>query len=130
MSAMYGPDFMSDTCVREWCRKFRDRTTDTHDDEGQRQPSLVTDDLAQHVDTLVSERRGFTISELSLEFPQVSRKVFPPEIDFRIALVHEYCPTDRRKDEQEKDGKIIIHEDRIAKSGLHPIAACMLILVE
>jgi len=23
MSAVYGPNFMSDKCVREWCRKFR-----------------------------------------------------------------------------------------------------------
>jgi transposase len=90
MSAMYGPDFMSDTCVREWCRKFRDRTTDTHDDEGQRQPSLVTDDLAQHVDTLVSERRGFTISELSLEFPQVSRKVLYETVTKNLGY-HKFC---------------------------------------
>ena len=38
---------------------------------GQGWPSLVTDDLVRHVDKVVRERRKFTISELSLEFPQV-----------------------------------------------------------
>jgi hypothetical protein len=35
----------------------------------------VTDDLVQHVDEVVRERRRFTISELSLEFVQVCRTV-------------------------------------------------------
>jgi hypothetical protein len=45
-----------------------------HDERGQGRPSLVTDDLVQHVDKLVRERCRFTISELTLEFPQVSRR--------------------------------------------------------
>jgi cytochrome c-type biogenesis protein CcmH/NrfF len=28
---VYGDTIMSDSCVREWCRKFRDRRTDVHD---------------------------------------------------------------------------------------------------
>ena len=28
MSAVYGPNFMSGKCVREWCRKFCDGRTD------------------------------------------------------------------------------------------------------
>jgi hypothetical protein len=46
-----------------------------HDEEGQGRPSLVTYDLVQHVDKLVSKRLRFTISELSLEFPEVSLTV-------------------------------------------------------
>jgi len=75
MSAVYGPNFMSDKCVREWCRKFCDGRTDLHDEGGQGRPSLVTDDLVQHVDKVVRERCQFTISELSLEFPQVCQTV-------------------------------------------------------
>jgi hypothetical protein len=56
MSAVYGPNFMSDTYVREWCRKFCDGITDVHDERGQGQPSLVTDDLVQHIDKLVCKR--------------------------------------------------------------------------
>ena len=46
-----------------------------HDEGGQGRPSLVTDDLVQHVDKVVRERRRFTITELSLEFPQDCRTV-------------------------------------------------------
>ena len=71
MSAVYGPNFMSGKCVRERCRKFCDGRTDVHDEGGQGRPSLVTDDLVQHINKVVHEQRQFTISELSLEFPQV-----------------------------------------------------------
>jgi len=56
MSAVYGPHFMSDKCVREWCRKFRDGRTDVHDEGGQGRPSLVTVHLVQHIDKVVRER--------------------------------------------------------------------------
>jgi len=53
-SAVYGPNFMSDKCVREWCRKFLDGRTDVHDGGGgQGRSSLVTDDLVQLVDKVV-----------------------------------------------------------------------------
>jgi hypothetical protein len=29
---VYGDNVMSDNCVREWCRKYRDRCTDMHDE--------------------------------------------------------------------------------------------------
>jgi len=32
---VYGDTVMSDSCVREWCRKFRDGRTDVHDEGGQ-----------------------------------------------------------------------------------------------
>jgi hypothetical protein len=35
---------MSDSCVREWCRKFRDGRTDVRDEGGQEQHSVVTDE--------------------------------------------------------------------------------------
>jgi hypothetical protein len=36
-------------------------------------PSAVSNDLVRSVDEKISERRRFTISELSCEFPQISR---------------------------------------------------------
>jgi len=75
MSAVYRPNFMCDKCVWEWRRKFRNVWTDTHDEGGQGRPSLVTDELVQHIDKVVRERRRFTISEHSVEFPQVCRMV-------------------------------------------------------
>jgi len=32
---VYDDTVMSDNCVREWCRKFRDGRTDVHDEGGQ-----------------------------------------------------------------------------------------------
>jgi len=59
---------MSDSCVREWCRKFRDGRTDVLDKGGQERHSIVTDELVQKVDQCLRGKRRFTISELSEEF--------------------------------------------------------------
>jgi hypothetical protein len=42
---VYGDNVMSDGCMREWCRKFRDVRTDVRDEGGQRRHSVVTDGL-------------------------------------------------------------------------------------
>jgi transposase len=47
---VYGDNVMSDSFVREWCRKFRDGRTDVHDGCGQGRHSIVTDELVQKVD--------------------------------------------------------------------------------
>ena len=70
---VYGDNVMSDNCVREWCRKFRDGRTDVHDEGGQGRHSIVTDELVQRVDQCVRGKHHFTISELSEEFPQTPR---------------------------------------------------------
>jgi hypothetical protein len=54
---------------------FRDGRTNVHDEEQNGQPSVVSDDLVQGVDQKICERRRFTISEVSYEFPQISRTV-------------------------------------------------------
>jgi hypothetical protein len=36
---------MSDSCVREWCRKLRDGHTDVHVEGGQGRHTIVTDEL-------------------------------------------------------------------------------------
>jgi hypothetical protein len=41
----YGDNVMSDSCVREWCRKFEDGRTDEHEKRAQGQYSIVTDEL-------------------------------------------------------------------------------------
>jgi hypothetical protein len=46
---VYGDNIMSDSCVRERCRNFRDGHTDVHDEVGQGQHSIVTDKLVQKV---------------------------------------------------------------------------------
>jgi transposase len=42
---VYGDNVMSVSCVREWCRKFKDGHTDVHDKGGQERHLIVTDKL-------------------------------------------------------------------------------------
>ena len=72
---VYGPNVMSDSKVRHWCRLFEEGRTNVHDEERSGRPSVITDDLVEKVNTTLSGNRCFTISELSLEFPQVPRSV-------------------------------------------------------
>ena len=46
---VYGANVMSDSCVREWCTKFRDGRTDVHGEGGQERHSIVTDELVLKV---------------------------------------------------------------------------------
>jgi hypothetical protein len=45
----YGVNVMSDSCMREWCRKFEDGRTDVHEERAQGQHSIVTDELIHKV---------------------------------------------------------------------------------
>ena len=64
---VYGPNVMSYSKVRQWCRLFEEGRSG--------RPSVITDDLVEKVNTALRGNRRFTISELSLEFPQVSRSM-------------------------------------------------------
>jgi len=44
-----------------------------HDEARSGRPSLVNDDLVRKVNERVCDDRRFTISDLSLHFPQISR---------------------------------------------------------
>ena len=54
---------------------FEKGCTNVHDEERSGRPNVITDDLVEKVNTTLRGNRRFTISELSLEFPQVSRSV-------------------------------------------------------
>jgi transposase len=73
LCCVYGDTVMSDSCVREWCRKFRNGRTDVEDEGGHGWHSNVTDELVKKIDQCVRGKRRFTISEFSEEFPQTSR---------------------------------------------------------
>jgi len=87
---VYGDNVMSDSCVREWCRKFRDVCTDVHDEGGQRRHPIVTDELVKKVDQCVGVKRRFTISKLSEEFPQTSRTTLYRIVTDRLGY-HKFC---------------------------------------
>jgi hypothetical protein len=90
LAAAYGQNVMSGGTVRQWCRMFKDGQTNVHDEERSGQPSVVSDDLVQSVDQNICERQRFTISELSCEFPNISRPVLYEIITDRLGY-HKCC---------------------------------------
>lgn len=70
---VYGNDVMNESSVRKWCIRFKNGRTNVHDEERNGRPSIVTDDLLAKVDEKIRQNRRFTITELSLCFPQVTR---------------------------------------------------------
>ena len=70
---VYGDKAMSDGMVRKWVRMFNEGRENLHDEARSGRPSLVNDDLVRNVNERVSDNRRFTISDLSLHFPQMSR---------------------------------------------------------
>ena len=71
---VYGDIAMSDDgMVRKWVRMFNEERQNVHDEAQSGRPSLVNDDLVRKVNESVRDNRHFTISDLSLHFPQISR---------------------------------------------------------
>ncbi|KAG8226287.1 hypothetical protein J437_LFUL002726 [Ladona fulva] len=81
---------MSEGVVREWVRLFKSGRENIHDEERSGRPSLVTDELVQKIDGKVRENRRFTISELSDEFPQISRTVLYEVVTERLGY-RKFC---------------------------------------
>jgi len=69
---VYGDNAMSDGMIRKWVRMFNEGRENLHDEARSGRPSLVNDDLVGKVKERVRDDRRFTISDLSLHFPQFS----------------------------------------------------------
>jgi len=70
---MYGDNGMSDGMVRKWVRMFNGGRENVHDELRSGRSSLVNDDSVRKVNERMRDDRCFTISDLSLHFPQISR---------------------------------------------------------
>jgi len=70
---VYGDNAMSDGMVRKWVRMFNEGRENVQDEARSGRPSLVNDDLVRKVNERVRDDRRFTISDLSLHVPQISR---------------------------------------------------------
>jgi len=70
---VYGDNAMSDGMVRKWVRMFNEGRENVYDEARSGRPSLVNDDLVRKVNERVRDDRRFTISDLSVHFPQISR---------------------------------------------------------
>jgi hypothetical protein len=72
---VYGEHAESDSMVRRWVRHFNEGRENVHDDLRSCQPSVFNEDLVRAVEENIQENRRFTISSLSLHFPQFSRSL-------------------------------------------------------
>jgi hypothetical protein len=84
---VYGENVMSAGGVRQLCGMFKNGRTNVHDEERAGRPTVVTQELVQMIDEKVRDNRRFTISELSHQFPQISRallhKVITEDLGYR-----------------------------------------------
>jgi hypothetical protein len=69
---VYGEHTMSDSLVRRWVRHFNEESENVHDDPWSGQLSVVNEDLVCALEEKIQENGQFTISSLSLHFPQIS----------------------------------------------------------
>ena len=70
---VYGDNATSDGMVRKWVQMFNEGRQNVHDEAQSGHPCLVNDDLVRKVNERVRDNRRFTLSDLSLHFPQISR---------------------------------------------------------
>ena len=70
---VYGDNVVSDGMVRKWVRVFNEGRENVLDEARIGRPSLVNEDLVRKVNERVRDDRYFTISDLSLHIPQISR---------------------------------------------------------
>ena len=70
---VYGDNAMSDGMDSKWVRMFNEGRENVHDEARSGRPSLMNDDLVRKVNERVRDDRRFTVSDLSLHFPQISR---------------------------------------------------------
>ena len=73
--SVYGAQVMNAASVRKWCTRFTNGRTDVPDAERSGQPSVITDELKQKLNSIIRENRYFTISEVYEQCPEVSRTV-------------------------------------------------------
>jgi len=66
-----GDNAMRDGMVRKCVRMFNEGRENVHDEARSGRPSLVNDDLVHSGNERVRDDRLFTISDLSLHFPQI-----------------------------------------------------------
>ena len=80
---VYGDNALSDGMVWKCVRMFNEERENVHDEARSGRPSLMNDDLVRKVNKRVRDDRRFTISDLSLRFPQISRTLL---YDFAVVI--------------------------------------------
>jgi len=92
---VYGDDAMSDGVIRKWVQMLNEGRENVHDEARIGRPSLVNDDLVRKVNERVRDDRRFTISDLSLHFPQISRNLLYDSVSSHLGyrkMCARWCP--------------------------------------
>ncbi|XP_025156228.1 uncharacterized protein LOC112588985 [Harpegnathos saltator] len=71
----YGSEVMNRQNVTKWIRSFKEGRTDTHDEERNGRPSVISENLVQQVEEKVRDDRRVTLNTLKENFPHVSRSL-------------------------------------------------------
>ena len=87
---VFGNEVMSEGGVRQWCIMFKNGRTNFHDEERSGRPTIVTDELGAKINEKIHENRRFTITEFSLEFPQISRSLLHEIVTEKLGY-HKFC---------------------------------------
>jgi len=72
--------------VRRWVRLFSEGRENVHDDPRSGQPPVVNEDLVRAVEEKIRENRRFTITSLSVHFPQISRSLLHEIVSDKLKL--------------------------------------------
>jgi hypothetical protein len=101
---VYREHAMSDSMERRWMRHFIEERENVHDDPRSGRPPGDNEDLVRAVEEMIQENRRFTISSLSLHFPQISRPLLHEIVSDKLCGLHHrhhstiqghenWCPT-------------------------------------
>ena len=88
---------------------FNEGWENVHDEARSGRPSLVNDDMVRKVNERVRDDRRFTISDLSLHFPQISRTLLYDAVSGHLGR--------RRPHSEEALQKLVPHYDKCLNNG-------------
>ncbi|GBO14370.1 hypothetical protein AVEN_18350-1 [Araneus ventricosus] len=102
---IYGATAMCEGKVRKWVRDFKVSRDNAHDESRSGRPSVVMDDMVASFEAKILEKRRFTISTPSNDFPEVSRsvlhKIVSEKLNFK-KLCSRWVPKFLTKDHKNK----------------------------
>ena len=87
---VYRNDVMSEGGVRQWCIMFKNGRTNVQDEERSGRLTIVTDELVAKINEKIHGNHPFTITEFSLQFPQISRSLLHETVTEKLGY-HKFC---------------------------------------
>ena len=96
---------------------FNEGRENVHDDSRSGRPSVVSEDLVRAVEVKIRENRRFTITSLSLHFPQISRSLLHKIVSEVKEDVTTCFPSQAASFYDEGIQKLVQHYDKFLNNG-------------